>query len=604
MRRSQSITLFTSTLVLFAAACGVGAVDPNPDDADTHEDALDEAAASSDRGGVGLSVDSSSDPVTAAAVVIDPRKSLLVTDQVILSGFTFKGVMDQLVAQSGVTGLTSLALFHQWWDTENAGPGLGLGAHCNDQLVGGAPALNGFPHVCPRVEGSQASLDPFLNPTTSIASYLPIAVVNRFDLAPSNGATCGEYRVIFARRSGLTNFTNRNFIIFEAALANPRLDLGIEGCRPVLNFWASLSTKTAAERAPLLKSFYFTGLTGFSPVIHIDNYGNATTRPTGQVRTNQFMQFNWNLREFKINKTCPTATTCAMRFVPATDKTNPFADLFRSASTQPLKAEFEGTGTTSFSASVAKLAVNDINTFNYAPNDKFNAGESDSQSGASLYTAAFGTAASPFRTAIQSKLTAIGSTLTPDQIVARAQALSCAGCHELSNGADLGGGLTWPSSGGFTHVSESSETGPDGARFTVSPALSGTFLPRRKVVFESMLNRAPKNSSFVSQTVPTTVTRGQVFNVTVAFRNTGSTSWTELNQFRLASESPSDNTRWGKSRVTLGATEKINLNSTNTFTFSVTAPATAGTFVFQWRMIDDPGVRFGALSTPVNIVVN
>ena len=600
MNRTQLLALIAST---FLVGCGDGAP-PTDDTLDSHQDALVEADPTSDRGGIGTALatdEAAVDPLAVTTIVVDPRKSLMITDQTILSNFTLKAVMDQLVAQSGVTGLTSLQLFRQWWDTQNVGPGLALGAHCNDQLVGGAPALNGFPHTCPRDEGRQASTDPFINPAAD-AAYFPIAVVNRFDLAPTTGAHCGEYRIIFARRSGLT-LGQRNFAIFEAVLGNPRLDLGIEGCRPVLNFWSSLSSKTAAERGPLLKSFYFTGLTGFSPVVHIDNYGNATTRPTGQVRTNQFMQFNWNLREFKLKKTCATATTCKLQFVPATDKTNPFADLFRPTSTQPLKAEFQGTGTTAFMASVQALAVNNLNTFNYKPSDKFNAGESDSQSSASLYTSAFGTTASAFRTNIQTKLTAIGSTVTPNQVVARAQALSCAGCHQLSNGADLGGGLIWPSSLGFVHVSESTEVGPDGNRFQISPALSGTFLPRRKVVFETMINRAAKNASFVTQTVPTSVTRGQIFTVTVAFKNTGSTAWTEQNQFRLASEAPADNTVWGKSRVALAATEKIHLGQTKAFTFSVTAPATAGTFVFQWRMIDDPGVRFGALSAPVSIVV-
>lgn len=606
-RREASLKQVAPLLaaLLASAGCGEGAIDlPNDPEIDgtSIESALDEAEPTSDRGGVGVAAADAEEPSVAAATIIDPRKSLILTEPAALSGFTLKAVMDQLVTQSGVAGLTSLQLFRQWWDTQNTAPGLGLGAHCNDQIVNGAPALNGFPHVCPRAEGSQASSDPFSNPTAD-AAYLPIAVVNRFDLAPTTGAHCGEYRVVFARRSGLLN-GQRNFLIFEAVLPNPRTDLGIQGCRPVLNFWASLSTKTLAERGPLLRSFYFTGLTGFSPVIHIDNYGNSTTRPTGQVRTNQFMTFNWNLREFKVKKICDAATgTCALRFVPATDKTNPFADLFRPSSTQPLKAEFQGTGTTSFFASVQSLAVNNINTFNYRPSDKFNAGESDAQSSSSLYTAAFGTSASAFRTNIQSKLTAIGSTLTPDHIVARAQALSCAGCHQLSNEADLGGGLRWPSSLGFVHVSEFSEAGPEGNRFRISGALTGTFLPRRKVVFESTLNRAVRNSTFVSQTVPTSVLRGQVFTVTVAFKNAGTTAWTEQNQFRLASEAPADNIRWGKNRVTLAPTDKVHFNQTKTFTFTVTAPATAGTFVFQWRMIDDPGTRFGALSTPVNITV-
>ena len=68
-------------------------------------------------------------------------------------------------------------------------------------------------------------------------------------------------------------------------------------------------------------------------------------------------------------------------------------------------------------------------------------------------------------------------------------AMSCAGCHQLSNGKALGGGLVWPSSLQFTHVSEAQrETGPEGQRFRVSPALTDVFLPRRKAVLETFVN--------------------------------------------------------------------------------------------------------------------
>ncbi len=422
MKRSALTTLIL-TCVSMTSGCGVGSEAFVGDPAGAVDDVEMslEAESASDRGGIGAMALPDGEQ-EAAAVAIDPRKSLMVTDQAVLTGFTLKAVMDQLVAQSGVSGLTSLALFRQWWDTQRRAPGLGLGAHCDDQKVNGVPSLNGFPHECPRPEGVQATTDPFVNPAAP-GAYFPIAVVNRFDLAPVTGAHCGEYRVIFARRSGLVT-GDRNFAIFEAVLANPRLDLGLEGCRPVLNFWSSLSTKTAAVRAALLRSFHFTGLPGFSPVVHIDNYGNTRSRPTGQVRTNQFM------------------------------------------------------------------------------------------------------------------------------------------------------------GGARRHVSAPPQGG-----------VRGHHQPR------------DTRGCVRNQVVPAVVKRQQVFAVSVTFRNLGNAAWTEQNQFRLASEGPADNLRWGSNRVRLGPSEKIHVGQTKTFRFTVTAPAIAGGYVFQWRMIDDPGVRFGALSTPVSITV-
>jgi hypothetical protein len=115
--------------------------------------------------------------------------------------------MDQLVEQSGVKGLTSLDLFHQWWDTQNPHPGLGLGPHCTDQVDGsGNPILNGFPYACRPgpAEGGQITSNPFEDPDTNADAYIPIGLFNRFDLAPSAGTHCGEYRIVYAKRSGIT----------------------------------------------------------------------------------------------------------------------------------------------------------------------------------------------------------------------------------------------------------------------------------------------------------------------------------------------------------------------------------------------------------------
>ncbi|MFT3771817.1 MAG: hypothetical protein QM820_40930 [Minicystis sp.] len=426
---------------------------------------------------------------------VDPRKSLAVTDTAIVNNtnFALVDVLDQLAAQSGIAGLTGTQLFQQLWDTQNPSTiGVTAGPHCSDGGTSTAGKVNGFAYNCRRSEGTQAT-----TAATSIAQYNPIGLFNRFDLAPANGSDCGEYRIVYAKTpSG----GQRNFIIFEAVLPNPSPTLGLEGCRPVTDLWSNLTAiSSVSTRAALLQDFYFNGIPGFPPVIHPDNYGAGTGRATGQVRVNEFITPSWMLREFKLRFTtiATTPPTTTLFFVPVTDKTNPFGGLFNNATTGTLANEFR---TTFFPSQVASLAVNDINAFNYAVPDKFNSGQSDSQSFGVVddYLAQFGTGASTLRTNIQAQLTAMGSTLTPDNIVARAEALSCAGCHQRSNGASLGGGLTWPSSAGFVHNLETTETGPDGLRFQLSSALTGTFLPHRKQILDSF------NSTYRKCTAGTT----------------------------------------------------------------------------------------------------
>lgn len=423
------------------------------------------------------------------STLVEPRRSLAVTDQVILNQFSFHLVMNQLVIQSGVTGLTPLRLYRQWWDTANQAPGLGLGPHCNDSLFNGVPSLNSFVYTCPRAEGGQIHEDPFSSPATNPTAYIPIGLFNRFDLASTDGRDCGEYRIIFARKEGQTNPFKRNLIIFEAVLPNPQPSLGLEGCRPVAQFWADLSAENdPSVRATRLQNFYFNGLSGFLPVIHINNYGNRTSgAPTGQVRTNQFLEASWTLREFKVRKSC--SGSCALRFIPVTVKTNPGGLLFSPTSTHPLKSDFQGLA---FPGQVPALARSNINTFTMFIEDRFNSGQSNSQGTENNYVAQFTPNASTLRGNIQSKLTAMGSSLTPDHIVRRAMTQSCAGCHQHNNAApnnDLGNGMIWPASLGFVHVSEvQQESGPDGQRFRISPALTDVFLPHRRAVLESFLN--------------------------------------------------------------------------------------------------------------------
>ncbi|HZI08337.1 MAG TPA: hypothetical protein VEZ71_30235, partial [Archangium sp.] len=371
-------------------------------------------------------------------IVVEPRRSLAVTDEVILARFSFEAVMNRLAEQSGIPGLTGLRLYQEWWDSQRKAPGLGLGGpHCDDTLLpDGKPGFNGFSYTCPREEWRQALENPFVEPATNPAAYVPIGLFNRFDLAAEDGRDCGEYRIVFARRSGILEANKRNLIAFEGVLPNPKPKKGLDGCRKVARLWAELSQEAdPVARAEALHRFYFEGVGKFPPVIHIDHLGNGT----GQVRTNQFMHNIWTLREFRLRKRCE-GDTCVMRFEPDTVKTNPAGVLFNPEEQHPLKPDFEQ----SFTDQVEALSLNDLMRFDMNVEDRFNSGQSNSSGTENTYVFLFGEEPSPLRTRLEEKLDALDSRLTPRNIVARAQALSCAGCHQLSTNMPLGGGLVWP----------------------------------------------------------------------------------------------------------------------------------------------------------------
>lgn len=392
-------------------------------------------------------------------------------------------------------------LARQLWDTHNTNAGSALGSslpQCDDVVDGaGHGLINGFPIQCPRNEGAMALPGTDLLTPASPAYFYPIALVNRLDLRDSAATTCGEFRIIYGRKDALPVApTGRALIIFEAALPNPRPTLGVAGCQPIADLWAGLSDPavTAASARSTLAAFYYTGVAltysdgvvvTTRPVMHYQNLGAVR----GQVRTNGFLngtgEARWNLREFK------TQLSSAGRLLlrPEYVKANPWPGLFSAA-----------TGSDAFSTwfvgQVDKLIINDLNKFTLDDNPAFGAGQSDSQTGAiegpsgdvtqfSNDYNLFATAA--LDTAVQARLTTLGSTLTPANVMNRATAMSCGGCHQHSNNDNLGGGLVWPPSAGFVHVNETpgaATAAPDAfgqpARsFQRSPAMNNVFLPAR-----------------------------------------------------------------------------------------------------------------------------
>jgi RHS repeat-associated protein len=111
----------------------------------------------------------------------------------------------------------------------------------------------------------------------------------------------------------------------------------------------------------------------------------------------------------------------------------------------------------------------------------------------------------------------------------------------------------------------------------------------------------PNASAFVSQTVPTTMTAGQNYAVSVAMQNTGSNTWTTATNHNLGSQNAQDNTTWGMARVPLPSS--VATGTTVTYNFTVTAPWTPGTYNFQWRMVQDGVEWFGDFSPNVVVTV-
>lgn len=112
-------------------------------------------------------------------------------------------------------------------------------------------------------------------------------------------------------------------------------------------------------------------------------------------------------------------------------------------------------------------------------------------------------------------------------------------------------------------------------------------------------------ATFVTQSVPTSMSAGQSYNVSVTMRNSGGTTWTNFdgNGYKLGTQNPQDNTLWtGGTRIYLPPTVSVSPGADYTFYFTVTAPSTPGYYNFQWRMVQE-GIEWFGDYTP-NVLVN
>ncbi len=478
MPQHRTAHLATVLVTLALGACQT--------DADTFDDRLAAVPAGPAAGVCAVPVNSN----------VNPRRSLFESHEDALVPFTMANVLDAIATNDGLTSQPAVT-HDQLIDTYNVGPGLGLGVHCDDEVsFAGGPGLNGYPLQCPRAEGQQLG---------NLDEWFPIAAVNRFDLAPADGAHCGEARLVLANSVDIG--PGRLFTIFEAQVPNPEPGCGVDACRPVQEFWANLSSiDDPAARADQLRMAFLDGhptleAAGFSPFMR----ARALTFGTGQIRTNNFDQGPWTLREFKaiaVNASpvepqvdaAPVAAAVPglLRVVEVPVAANPFGQLWNENQSLPDSVPCQR----AILDTVRDLMPNNPNLMAVRLPPECLAAESPDQA-VQEYDDRM-VAGGVLEAQINARIAAIdpASPLTATDIARRAMfAGGCIGCHQRSNffpNNDLGDGVTAPPSLSFVHTHESTaqqENCGDGdvQCFRISNALKNSFLPHRKQVMDDFL---------------------------------------------------------------------------------------------------------------------
>jgi len=318
------------------------------------------------------------------------------------------------------------------------------------------------------------------NPGDFINAMAPVALFNRLDLAPNDGANCGEYRIIYALQPG-QGFSGRFTLIFEARYPNPSPSEGLLGCQPIARYWAALENNTlsSADRAELLRKFFYEGVqvnkVKLAPVVQFENYRGEL----GQVRTNHFLSFSkWQLRDFR---TANEAGEC--QFVSDTVKGTSIAELFQADANDiytELRTDFQNRFVAEQLPLVLAPELNGMSdpadiimSFGTGFGPEFYDFQADAQGSLDSPQAQ---ASANFRQTINNGISVSG--ITTDHVLNRVGATTCGGCHQFSNNQEIAPGVNWPASLGFVHVDEQGQ---------LSDALTDFFLPARRDFLSSQI---------------------------------------------------------------------------------------------------------------------
>jgi hypothetical protein len=344
-------------------------------------------------------------------------------------------------------------------------------SHCdNFSSEFGGPGLNGYPLQCGRLERFQIN---------NLDTWFPTAAVNRLDLAAVDGSHCGQQRLVFANDEQIGN--GRMLMIIEAQIPNPNPACGVDACLPVAEFWASVDAEPSPTQRGnmLVNAFLGAGIgSGFGPFINANQLGPNG----GQIRTNNFNDSPWTLREFHFQP----APFGLPRPAPVGDSPN-----------GQLWNDFSGFSQGSFcrnafASSLAGLLTDNVSEMSFVVPEQCKDAESRNDFSQD-YVSQLNGGSGAFINQLNAQL--IGTGLSAQDIAARARfAGSCIGCHQESSGSVLGRGVNAPFQFDFVHVSDRNQVPCDdgiGSCFQLSDALRNEFLPHRQQVMSDFLATSP-----------------------------------------------------------------------------------------------------------------
>ena len=420
-----------------------------------------------DLGSGRLIIDIDVDENGGGVVVDDPRLTVMENAREALP-FGLDETLTAALANAG-SRLDAAAAYHGIIDSyAPAASGRQPDArHCDDQRTDGSASLNGFALQCGRLEAEQFD---------NLGAWFPTAAVNRLDLAPADGATCGQQRLVFSNSSPIGN--GRMFMILESEVPNPAPGCGVAACAPIARFWSDLALVTdPAERGERLRRAFLVGdpeleAAGFAPFMNAAQLGLNG----GQIRTNNFNDSPWALREFHF-------TSLDRPPVPVPVSEAPNGQLWNDAVASPAGTACRESflraaelGLLAAEPAAMSFPVDEACKDAESRNDFSQDYVGQLVSGSGDFVARLDAIAAPFG-------------LAAEDVAARARfAGSCIGCHNEASGSSLGGGVSAPFQFDFVHISEfgAEPCGNGGTCFGISEGLRTVFLPARARVTRSL----------------------------------------------------------------------------------------------------------------------
>jgi hypothetical protein len=354
------------------------------------------------------------------------------------------------------------------------------------------------------VRSGEAGLSPsdLLDPANAKGLRV-VGIFNRFERIPMMGEFCGSARLVYVMPTDAANNGSTLTLMFDAAVPNPDMAQGREGCRVVAEFWAGLSDiDDPADRAEALETFFYVGTADLPAVVSFNNF-----QASGGITTDHFINgVKWQMRTFN------TGLDAAMVPVARPVRSNtPVTEFFDSdfdpatagaawADTDPavfaaqrtaFQQDFTAMQLTRLSmpeasgnALTAQSIVLGFGVVFGNPYRDFQSDSDDTDNGAVH-------ADDTFRNAIT---TGLASTdLTADIVLNRANALTCGGCHFSAVGDPVGEDgngdpVMWPDTapGGFVHINEDRE---------ISELLETYWLPDRLAKLNTYLGASTASNA-------------------------------------------------------------------------------------------------------------